>query len=428
MWQTTDRARQFFILILFFGLPVALWACPQDSASDPQSDVQSDPQRPQFMDQPLDFTREPEINEPIEGPSPSEIRDSIDRGARFLLMTQNADGSFGSFETSRVTEIYAPIPGAHDAFRSATTALAVSALVETKATDPEYQDAIRAAEQWMLENMRSVKRATGDAIYNVWGHAYGIHALVRLRQRAGQSPQTITEIDDLIRHQIEMLVRYESVDGGWGYYDFRAQARKPTGSSISFVNGTVLVALKAAEQVGIEIPEKIVQRAVAAIHRQQKPDFSYLYGEYLRDRPMMGINRPGGSLGRSQVCNLALRLWGDKKITDNVLKVWLYRLYLRNGWLSIGRKRPIPHEAWMGVAGYFYYYGHYYAGLCIDQLKPEERSVYRQMLAETMLKHQEPNGCWWDYTLYSYHQQYGTAYALMTLQRCLPDQPSTKSQ
>lgn len=384
------------------------------------SSKQDDSIRPAFMDNPRDFSKEPEIKEPIEGPSPSEIQSSIDRGAQFLLNTQNKDGSFGSHETNRLSEIYAPLPGAHNAFRSATTALAVSALIETKGDDPEYQDAIAAGQQWMLDNMRKVKRATGDAIYNVWGHAYGIHALVRLRQRNGQNEETIKQIDDLIRHQIDMLVRYESVDGGWGYYDFRAQARKPTGASISFVNGTVLVAFKAAQDVGIEVPDKIVKRAVAAILRQQKPDFTYLYGEYLKNTPMRGINRPGGSLGRSQVCNLSLRLWGDEKITDNVLKTWLYRLYLRNGWLSIGRKRPIPHESWMQVAGYFYYYGHYYAGLCIDQLKPEDRPEYQQMLAKIITRHQEKNGCWWDYTLYNYHQQYGTGYALMTLQRCLP--------
>ena len=394
----------------------------QDNESVEDQSKQTDSVRPDFMYSPRDFSKEPVIKEPVEGPSPSEIQQSIDRGAEFLLNSQNKDGSFGSHETNRLSEIYAPLPGAHNAFRSATTALSLSALIETKGDDPNYRDAIKAGQDWMLKNMRKVKRATGDAIYNVWGHAYGIHALVRLRKMPQQSEETIKQIDDLIRHQVDMLVRYESVDGGWGYYDFSAQARKPTGSSISFVNGTVLVAFKAAEEVGIEIPDKIVKRAVAAILRQQKPDFTYLYGEYLKGRPMQGINRPGGSLGRSQVCNLALRLWGDEKITDNVLKTWLYRLYIRNGWLSIGRKRPIPHEAWMQVAGYFYYYGHYYAGLCIDQLKPEDRAEYRQMLAKIITKHQEPNGCWWDYTLYSYHQQYGTGYALMTLQRCLPSE------
>ncbi len=57
-----------------------------------------------------------------------------------------------------------------------------------------------------------------------------------------------------------------------------------------------------------------------------------------------------------------------------MIKNWLYRLYVRNGWLDIGRKRPIPHEAWMQVAGYFYYYGHYYAALSLEQLPKDGAS------------------------------------------------------
>ena len=108
-------------------------------------------------------------------------------------------------------------------------------------------------------------------------------------------------------------------------------------------------------------PEKLVKRGVEGIIQQRNPDFSYLYGLYLRYHPMMAINRPGGSLGRSQACNVALRLWGDRKVTDAVLTEWLDRLIVRNGWLDMGRKRPIPHESHFMVAGYFYYYGHYYA-------------------------------------------------------------------
>ncbi len=117
---------------------------------------------------------------------------------------------------------------------------------------------------------------------------------------------------------------------------------------------------------------------------------------------------------------LRLRRWGDKTITDNVIKNCLYRLYVRNGWLDIGRKRPIPHESWMQVAGYFYYYGHYYAALCLQQLAESERGPYQSMLAKLMLDRQEKDGSWWDYPLYDYHQPYGTAFALMTLNRCLP--------
>jgi hypothetical protein len=46
---------------------------------------------------------------------------------------------------------------------------------------------------------------------------------------------------------------------------------------------------------------------------------------------MAPTNRPAGSLGRSQACNLALKLWGDHRITEGVLKEWLDRQVTRNG-------------------------------------------------------------------------------------------------
>jgi PAS domain-containing protein len=87
-------------------------------------------------------------------------------------------------------------------------------------------------------------------------------------------------------------------------------------------------------------------------------------------------------------------------------------------WLDIGRKRPVPHESWYQVAGYFFYYGHYYAGLCIEHAPADQQETLRHQLSHVMLSLQEKDGSWWDYPLYNYHQQYGTAFALMTLKRC----------
>ena len=367
---------------------------------------------------PLDLDAPPTLPElpQVEG---SEIRESIDRGIEFLIADQNANGSWGSATRTKGLNIYAPIPGAHHAFRAATTSLCIAALIEVAEHDAEAQKSIDKAEAWLMTHLRELKRATGDAIYNVWGHIYSIQALVRMHGRHADDADKQKEIVELIKLQYEMLERYESVDGGWGYYDFRYQANQPTSSSISFVNASGLVAFAEAKDIGVQPPKRLTDRAVAALKRQQKPDFSYLYGEYLQYRPMRGVNRPGGSLGRSQCCNLAMRLWGQEdKITDNVIKNWLYRLYVRNGWLDIGRKRPIPHEAWMQVAGYFYYYGHFYAALSLEQLPKDEQPPYQTMLAKLMLDRQEKDGSWWDYPLYDYHQPYGTSFALMTLHRC----------
>ena len=154
--------------------------------------------------------------------------------------------------------------------------------------------------------------------------------------------------------------------------------------------------------------------------RQRKKDFTYDYGEYLKYRPMMPINRPGGSLGRSQACNLALRVWGDTNVTDTVMTNWLEKLIDRNEWLSFGRKRPIPHESWFQVAGYFFYYGHYYAALCIEYLGPEKAEQFKPRIATIITHLQEKDGSWFDFPFYNYHQQYGTAFALMTLAKCRP--------
>ena len=140
----------------------------------------------------------------------------------------------------------------------------------------------------------------------------------------------------------------------------------------------------------------------------------------MKYRPRSGINRPAGSLGRSHACNYALQIWGDASVTDDVHKICLDRLIERNGWLDIARKRPMPHESWFAVAGYFFYYGHLYAAFCVDTLSPSDQAEYQRQLAKIIVPLQEKDGSWWDFPFYDYHQQYGTAMALLTLKRCLP--------
>lgn len=357
-----------------------------------------------------------QANPPGAGQTKS-IAEAIDAGCAFLMERQNSDGSWGSAHQTKGLNIFAPVPGSHRAFRLAVTALSLSALLETKGKDPNYRKVIARGKENLFEKLPQLRRATPMALYNVWAHSYALQALHRF-ERMETDPKEMDRIRKLMTHQVDMLGKYESIDGGWGYYDFRAQTKQPSGSSISFVNATGLVALKEAEQSGVKVPSKMINRALEAIKRQRLPDHSFLYGEYLKYRPRRGINRPAGSLGRSHACNYALQLWGDESVTPEVHKLCLDRLIKRNGWLDMGRKRPIPHESWFAVAGYFFYYGHLYASFCIESLPERERQKFQQELSDILLPLQEKDGSWWDYPLYDYHQQYGTAMALMSLKRC----------
>lgn len=346
---------------------------------------------------------------------PEALEASIRKGVAYLVEHQNKDGSWGSPRLTGV-EIMAGI-GSHHAFGVAVSALAVSALIEVDDGSEAVRRAIDRGEEHLLRELPRVRRDDSMLIYNIWTHAYGIQALCRMHRRAASEGRR-EAIRDQIRGQFDRLVRYESAQGGWGYYDFHAGTQRPDSDSTSFMNAAVLVALHEARALGVEPPAKVVARAIEATKLQRKPDFSYLYGTYLRQRPVMDINRPGGSLGRSQSCNLALRLWGDDKVTDAVIREWLDRLIVRNGWLDMGRKKPIPHESFFMVAGYFYYFGHYYAALEIELLPAADRAFYRDHLARILMGVQEPDGSWWDYPLYDYHRPYGTSFALMSLHRC----------
>jgi len=362
----------------------------------------------------------------ITPPKAEEIDAAIERGVQFLLDDQRPDGSWGSPEKTKGLNIYAPPPGAHDAFHTAVTSLVVMALIDVESIvsddlRPKVTKAIDRGAKWLDERLGRLRRATPDALYNVWGHAYAIQALVRLHERADGDAERQAELKKLAEEQADRLERYSFVGGGWSYYDFLAGTQTPSDAAFSFTTATVLIALKEAQSIGVDFPERLTTKAIASLRRQQKPDFTYAYGEYLRMVPMHEINRPGGSLGRSQACNLAMRLYGDERVTDEVLKTWLNRLFARNGWLSVGRKRPIPHESFFFVAGYFYYYGHWYAAQCIEQLPEDERPYFKQHLAHILLPLQERDGSWWDYPFYNYHQQYGTAMAVMTLATCRAD-------
>ena len=62
----------------------------------------------------------------VPTPAPADLQRAIDRGIEFLLADQNQDGSWGTPERTKDLNIFAPVPGAHHAFRTAVTSLCLS--------------------------------------------------------------------------------------------------------------------------------------------------------------------------------------------------------------------------------------------------------------------------------------------------------------
>lgn len=336
-------------------------------------------------------------------------------GSRFLVDTQNRDGSWGAFESARPDEVYLGTVASHDAFRIATSALCCMALLEVAGEDSSRCAALNKGLRYLMTEPPEA-RATSDVFYHTWSLIY----VTQCFARAILKPYREIPKDELTvstRRWLRMLQQMQSADGGWAYYDFGYGLRTPSGYlSTSFMTAAVLCALWDAEKAGLEVNPMVKQSALKCLERLRTPDKSFAYGTYLQLYPESLANRPKGALGRTQSCNLMLFRYGQG-VTIADLKLGLDRMFQEHHFMEIGLYRPYPHEAWYGTSGYYFFFGHFYAATVIAELPLEEQPYYWKSLARVLLECQQSDGSWWDFPCYGYHRAYGTAYALLALAR-----------
>jgi hypothetical protein len=339
---------------------------------------------------------------------------AIDAGIAFLVKSQNKNGSWGS-PAGNLYDIYAPVPGALDAFQAASSALAIIGLVESGAGRPEVDEAVRRGTTWLLAN-HAVRRGSVDTLYNTWAHAYSMEAFALLASRETDAARKEALRTEMLK-ALDMLRRYEFVDGGWGYYDFKARTQRPGPGATCFTTATALVAMAEAKEQGIEIPARLSDRAIRVLEMSRKPDNAFCYSLEHRFFPQGGINKVKGSLARTPACLYALQLWGKESTDAQVAKAF-DDLIREDRFLRIARKYPVPHETWYQNSGYFCFYGYYYAARLLPRLPQESRVRGAKHVAGVLVPLQEKDGSFWDYQLYNFHKTYGTGYVLSTLAAC----------
>jgi hypothetical protein len=355
------------------------------------------------------------VADPANPPSREQIDVAIAKGVQYLVDSQNKDGSWGSPAPTLTVDIYAPGPGAFESYQVATSALAVAALVDSGLDGQATEAAVRRGTDYLLAHSR-VPRASIDVLYNFWAHAYSLGAYARLLPKE-QDPERRQAMEKACADCVDMLVRFEYLEGGWGYYDFNSHTRKPANHTTSFGTATGLVALRMAKDAGIEVPQRLVDRSMKLLTILRHPDNSFGYSWSHRFWPQGGINKIKGSLARTPACLKAIRDWGGP-VSDAQVATAFENLRKEGRFLALARKYPRPHETFYQNSGYFTFYGYYYASLLLPVLDTERRQLEAGSMASYLLPLQEQDGSWWDYQLYRYHKPYGTAYVLMVLSRC----------
>jgi hypothetical protein len=352
------------------------------------------------------------------------VRRAVSEGVKWLVDNQNPDGSWGSHESPRPIEVLADVPGSHEAFRVATTALCVIALedcLSLRATSAIELD--RGAEKALergLDHLLAhfdVKRANGMEHYNVWSFGYTLQCFGERLAAFPEEPRAAA-MRAACKRLVEKLVQYQTLDGGWGYLSLNGVPTfQPSDTSMSFTTATILVGLARARSVGVELPPTLVARALDEVSRARLPDGAYVYGDYLKYRPRMGVNENQGSACRTPACDYALGVFGKARSREEIQRE-LEQLLIKNArYQKIALRRPIPHESWFQVSGYFYLYGHAYAAYQLATLPESDQARLWPALVDAVMYTRQPDGSFWDYPLYSYHKPYGTAFALIALSR-----------
>lgn len=351
----------------------------------------------------------------------AEARDSIARGAAFLERDQNPDGSWGGARNAVYTftgDVWSN-PETHRSWKVATTGLGCLALLECGEGEAARTSVERGLD-YILKNA-NVRQPNEWDTMNSWAYIYGVQALAAIyaHPRYADSPlrqRISTECTELLK----LMARFQTLSGGWGYLELDPPRTMRPQWATSFTTAAGIVALQEARAAQLPVDEAMMQRAVRAVQRCRLANGAYAYSVPVIPDPsgLEWIDQVQGSLGRIQVCHVALSMTTES-IPADVLARGLQQLFQYHKFLDIARNKPVPHETYYFNSGYFYLFGHYYAARAVESLPKARQAEFWPRLRYEVIKVQQADGSMWDYDMHAYHKPYGTSFGIMALQRSL---------
>jgi len=355
-----------------------------------------------------------EVTEVPERMDAEPARRALERALAWIIAGQHPDGTWGVFVPTDLLELDFASESYYD-WNLASNFLVLLALMECEET-PERRAALERGMRAACEKRMTLR---GDDWDNdqMWTALYATVSLTRAAEDERLRSEPLRSlIHERGRQYAEVLGRFQVIEGGWGYYDNPPFTHRPK-SATSFSTACVVPALAKALELGwIEDPS-LVQRAIRYVDRCRLPNGAYQYhldpiaslqgGEH--------YNEVQGSLGRIQVCNWALATVGVGKITTDLLREGLNHFFEEHRFFDAARLRPVPHEAYFSNAGYYYFFGHYYAALVINLLPFAEREDLHARLRTHLVKAMRADGSCTDFLGAQYDVLASTAFLALAL-------------
>lgn len=351
----------------------------------------------------------------------TEAAEARDRAIAWLVREQHEDGSW-AYPTPDHLGDFGYAWETYAAYRLAADALACEALRVAPET-PDRRAALERGLAWLAEQ-RPLQRGADWDVDATWGSLYGYVVLVSaaLDGRFDAEPWAPRLRESALRFWNDLAVR-QTREGGWAYYDDPPFTLRPTWAT-SFCTALVLPSLiRGRAELALPIGAERVERATEYLRRCALPNGAFAYDLNPVPQPYGGlhIDQVKGSLGRIQVCHVALARAGVGWVTADRVREGLAAFFEHHRMLDFARTRPIPHEGPYRNAGYFYLFAHYYAAQAIELLPEGEREGWHRKLRPHVIKTMATDGSTSDFLTASYQLVAGTSYAALALSIGLAD-------
>jgi squalene cyclase len=279
-------------------------------------------------------------------------RQAIEQGLRFLVRTQRPDGSWLSDAGHKVNDDY--VVQRADVPHVGVTALSILAFLAAGHVPGRgpYGAVVDRAVDFLLRSVRDVDGYVTANETRMYEHAFATLALAEVYGMS-RAP----ELRQKLQAAVQFTVRSQNTTGGWRYQPF-------TVDSDMSVTVCQVVALRAARNVGLKVPQSTIDRALryviesAITDRDQDEQGGFYYQPITTN-----FNRSSFSLAAAGLTTLFQAGLYD----DGSLRAYVRRMRIP--------KDPVPRIAdtveYMRSRydelrafhsnHYYWYYGNYYA-------------------------------------------------------------------
>jgi hypothetical protein len=294
-------------------------------------------------------------------------RKAIDRGLAFLASRQQEDGSMGPSG-------YSHNPGVCGL---ASMAFLANGSTPGRGKYGKNIDRIVGFVLSQADESGFISIAGSSSHGPMYGHGFATLFLAECYGMTGRK-----EIREKLSRAVQLIIDTQNQEGGWRYQPIRYEA------DIS-VTICQVMALRAARNAGLYVPQETIARAVDYVKRSQNADGGFMY--------MLSTGGPS-QFPRSAAGVVALYsagIYEGKHLEDGLN-------YLMQ---HIPRGDEFSRET-------HYFYGHYYAVQAMWHAGGERWAKWYPAIRDALLKRQSDDGSWSD----SISVEYGTAMACLILQ------------